>query len=110
MEPVIRRDSARQFASASSCGGIPASAEILFNVSPGFTVYGIQPAGGLHTDSSAVEVKVMVNVGVRVAVEVGRFVDVAVAVSVTAGDSECWSVGVIMSTLSRVGKESMLGI
>jgi hypothetical protein len=82
---------------------MPAPAEILFNVSPGFTVYGIQPVGGLQAVSSASEVPVDVKVGVREAVEVACFVEVGVAASTSAGAAVGWMVGVTTSILSRVG-------
>jgi hypothetical protein len=99
MEPGISRDSAKQFASARSCGGMPASADILFSVSPDFTVYGIQPDGGLHAVSSAAIVSMVVAEGVRVAVEVDGLVGVIVLVSTGSTVEVILRVGVMTSTL-----------
>ena len=103
MEPGTRRDSVKQFASASSCGGMPAPAEILFNVSPGFTIYGIQPVGGLQAVSSAIGVLVFGKVGVRAAVKAAFIVEVGVTVSCRDTVTVCRTVGVMTSILSRVG-------
>ena len=101
----IKRDSWRQFASASSWGVRPAASASWFNVSALVMVCGSHPSGGSHCSGSSAAIMTVVGVNVGRSVKVGVIAG-GMAVGVAGG-----GVGggeVIVSTLSRVGNESIV--